>query len=153
MGTSHHHHHHSSGRENLYFQGHMGERGVEMRLRIRFESAECEVELYEEWAPETVRAIADALPIKSTANRWGDEIYFTTQVAVEKEENSKDVVELGDVAYWIPGKAICLFFGKTPISDDKIRPASAVNVIGRIVNSMEGLKGVADGESVVVERA
>ncbi|AAB89017.1 predicted coding region AF_2241 [Archaeoglobus fulgidus DSM 4304] len=131
----------------------MGERGVEMRLRIRFESAECEVELYEEWAPETVRAIADALPIKSTANRWGDEIYFTTQVAVEKEENSKDVVELGDVAYWIPGKAICLFFGKTPISDDKIRPASAVNVIGRIVNSMEGLKGVADGESVVVERA
>ncbi len=124
-----------------------------MRLRVIFESAECEVELYEEWAPETVKAIVSALPIKSTASRWGDEIYFTTQVVVEKEENSKDVVELGDVAYWIPGNAICLFFGKTPISDDKIRPASAVNVIGKIVGNIKDLKGVADGEKVIVEKA
>lgn len=124
-----------------------------MRLRVIFESAECEVELYEEWAPETVKAIVSALPIKSTASRWGDEIYFTTQVVVEKEENSKDVVELGDVAYWIPGNAICLFFGKTPISDDKIRPASAVNVIGKIVSNIKDLKGVADGEKVIVEKA
>ncbi|WP_456330253.1 cyclophilin-like fold protein [Archaeoglobus sp.] len=123
-----------------------------MRLRIKFESAVCEVELYEDWASETVGAIVEALPIKSTANRWGDEIYFTTSVVVTKEENSKEVVELGDVAYWIPGKAICLFFGKTPISDDKIRPASAVNVIGKIVSNMEGLKSVSDGEEVIVER-
>ncbi|MBO8180820.1 MAG: DUF3830 family protein [Archaeoglobus sp.] len=123
-----------------------------MRLRIKFESAVCEVELYEDWAPETVKAIAEALPIKSTANRWGDEIYFTTSVVVTKEENSKEVVELGDVAYWIPGKAICLFFGKTPISDDKIRPASAVNVIGKIVSNMEDLKSVSDGEEVIVEK-
>lgn len=123
-----------------------------MRLRIKFESADCEVELYEDWAPETVRAIAEALPIKSTANRWGDEIYFTTSVVVTKEENSKDVVELGDVAYWIPGKALCLFFGKTPISDDKIRPASAVNVIGKIVSNMQELKSVSDREEVIVEK-
>ncbi len=58
----------------------------------------------------------------------------------------------GDVAYWIPGKAICLFFGKTPISDDKIRPASAVNVIGRITDNMDDLKKVEDGDEVVVER-
>jgi len=123
-----------------------------MRLRIKFESAVCEVELYEDWAPETVKAIVEALPIKSTANRWGDEIYFNTSIVVTKEENSKDVVELGDVAYWIPGKAICLFFGKTPISDDKIRPANAVNVIGKIVTNMEDLKSVPDGEEVIVEK-
>uniref|UniRef100_A0A7C3VCI1 DUF3830 family protein n=1 Tax=Archaeoglobus fulgidus TaxID=2234 RepID=A0A7C3VCI1_ARCFL len=123
-----------------------------MRLRVRFESTSCEVELYEKWAPETVKAIAEALPIRSTANRWGDEIYFTTSVAVTKKENSKEVVELGDVAYWIPGKALCLFFGKTPISDDRIIPASAVNVIGKIISSMEHLKRVSDGEEVTVER-
>jgi len=122
-----------------------------MKLRIKAGDVVCEVELYEDVAPETVRAIADVLPIKSTANRWGDEIYFTTDVDVGKEENSKEVVELGDVAYWIPGKAICLFFGKTPISDDKIRPASAVNVIGRIVSDLEVLKRVKDGDSILVE--
>jgi len=72
---------------------------------------------------------------------------------VDKEENSKDVVELGDVAYWIPGKAICLFFGKTPISDDKIRPASAVNVIGKIITNMEELKKVGDGDEVTIEKS
>lgn len=122
-----------------------------MRLRVKAGDIVCEIELYEDVAPETVRAIAEALPIKSTANRWGDEIYFTTGVDVSKEENSKDVVELGDVAYWIPGKAICLFFGKTPISDDKIRPASAVNVIGRIISDLEVLKKVKDGDSILVE--
>lgn len=122
-----------------------------MRLRVKAGDVVCEIELYEDVAPETVRAIAEALPIKSTANRWGDEIYFTTGVDVSKEENSKDVVELGDVAYWIPGKAICLFFGKTPISDDKIRPASAVNVIGRIISDLEVLKKVKDGDSILVE--
>jgi len=83
----------------------------------------------------------------------GDEVYFTTDVVVDKEENSKDVVELGDVAYWIPGKAICLFFGKTPISDDKIRPASAVNVIGKIITNMEEMKKVGDGDEVTVEKS
>ncbi len=83
----------------------------------------------------------------------GDEVYFTTDVVVDKEENSKDVVELGDVAYWIPGKAICLFFGKTPISDDKIRPASAVNVIGKIITNMEELKKVGDGDEVTIEKS
>jgi hypothetical protein len=70
---------------------------------------------------------------------------------VNKDENSKDVVELGDVAYWIPGKAICLFFGKTPISDERIRPASAVNVIGKITSDLKVLKNVKDGDEVLVE--
>ncbi|WP_290597022.1 MULTISPECIES: cyclophilin-like fold protein [unclassified Archaeoglobus] len=122
-----------------------------MKLKITAGNVKCEVELFEDWAPETVRAILAALPIKSTANRWGDEIYFTTDVVVNKDENSKDVVELGDVAYWIPGKAICLFFGKTPISDERIRPASAVNVIGKITSDLKVLKNVKDGDEVLVE--
>lgn len=70
----------------------------------------------------------------------GDEIYFETDINFDEVENSKEVVEIGDVAFWIPGKAICLFFGKTPISDELIRPASAVNVFGKIIEGIEELK-------------
>ncbi len=123
-----------------------------MKVRFKIGSVELTAELYEDWAPKTVKAILEALPIESTANRWGDEIYFHTEVAVDVEENSKEVVEIGDVAYWIPGKAICIFFGKTPISDDKIRPASAVNVIGKIIGDLTPLKSVKDGDPVLLEK-
>jgi len=60
-------------------------------------------------------------------------------------------VEEGDVAFWIPGRAICIFFGKTPISDDKIRPASAVNVIGKVKEGLDLLKNVRAGTKVIVQ--
>ncbi|ADC64795.1 protein of unknown function DUF369 [Ferroglobus placidus DSM 10642] len=121
-----------------------------MKVKIKVGKVEVTAELDESLAPKTIEAIKKALPIKSTANRWGDEVYFHTNVNVSVEENSKEVVEVGDVAYWIPGKAICLFFGKTPISDDKIRPASAVNVIGKILDDPTVLKEVKDGDEVLV---
>ncbi|MFN3384543.1 MAG: cyclophilin-like fold protein [Archaeoglobaceae archaeon] len=122
-----------------------------MKLRFKFESVECVAEIYETVAPRTVEAIKKALPIVAIANRWGDEIYFETEIEFEGEENSKGIVELGDIAYWIPGRALCLFFGKTPISDEFIRPASAVNVIGKLLCDPSKLKGVKDGEKVLVE--
>lgn len=121
-----------------------------MKLRFEFESLECRAEIYEEWTPNTAKAIAESLPFRAIANRWGDEIYFETSIDCRIAENSRDVVEIGDVAYWIPGKAICLFFGKTPISDDKIRPASRVNVIGKILGDPLELRRVKDGEKVFV---
>ncbi|MCX8172849.1 MAG: cyclophilin-like fold protein [Archaeoglobaceae archaeon] len=122
-----------------------------MKLKFKFESVECTAEVYDTLAPETVKAIVKALPISSIANRWGDEIYFETDINCRVEENRKEIVEVGDVAYWIPGRALCLFFGKTPISDDKIRPASAVNVIGKIADDPLKLRRVRDGEKVLVE--
>ncbi|MFN3346545.1 MAG: cyclophilin-like fold protein, partial [Candidatus Bipolaricaulaceae bacterium] len=82
--------------------------------------------LAEAWAPKTVAALRQALPIKAQANRWGKEIYFSTPVAVELEGGA-EVVEKGTIGYWPPGKALCLFFGPTPASrhPEEIRPASA----------------------------
>jgi hypothetical protein len=63
------------------------------------------------------------------------------------------VVSLGDIGYWPPGSAFCMFFGKTPIStEDEIRPASEVNLIGKFYNEFEALKSIRDGEKIVVER-
>ena len=61
---------------------------------------------------------------------------------------------MGDVAFWPPGQALCLFFGPTPASrGDEIRPASAVNVVGRLEGDATVLKRVAAGSRVLVERA
>lgn len=121
-----------------------------MRIKFKAKNYEWEINLLDA-APKTVDAIIKALPIKSIAKRWGDEIYFETEIVVE-EENSKEVVEIGDVAYWLPGKAVCIFFGKTPISDDEIKPASAVNVFGKIQGDIEKLKEVKDGDEVLLTK-
>jgi hypothetical protein len=97
----------------------------------------------------TAEIIKKSLPIRGIARRWGDEIYFETDIEIAEKENSRDVVEVGDVAYWIPGKAICIFFGKTPISDDKIRPASPVNLFGKI-KVVKGLERVQEGDEVLI---
>ncbi len=100
----------------------------------------------------TATRIWEALPIEATTSTWGDEIYFGIPVEAE-EENGQEVVVLGDLGYWPPGNAFCLFFGRTPASrGDEIRPASAVNVIGHMHGDPTILKQVAYGEPVTVER-
>ena len=94
----------------------------------------------------------DALPLEGSANTWGDEIYFRIAVQAEEESKASDVVEMGAVAYWPPGQALCLFFGRTPASrGDEIRAASAVNVMGAIDGDASVLKQVRSGTRVVVE--
>ncbi len=100
----------------------------------------------------TAQAIWEALPIKGQANRWGDEIYFSIPLKLE-EENAQELVGMGDLGYWPPGAALCLFFGPTPMSKgEEIRPASAVNVFGRITPDATVLKQVASGAEVTIER-
>jgi len=102
---------------------------------------------------KTADAIWNALPIEAHGNKWGDEIYFGIPVSVG-EENGKEVVELGDIAYWPPGSAFCIFFGPTPASSgDEIRPASAVNVVGRLKGDPKAFKAVRSGEQVILDKA
>ncbi len=102
---------------------------------------------------QTAEAVWDALPIEGVANIWGDEIYFSTPLSLE-QESGQDVVEMGDLGYWPPGKALCIFFGPTPASKgDEIRPASAVTVFGRVVGDATVLKAVSDGAQVRVHRS
>jgi len=101
----------------------------------------------------TACKIAAALPIEAKVRTWGDEIYFNVPVECE-EENPREVVEMGDVGYWPPGTALCLFFGPTPVSrGDEIRPASAVNIVGKIKSDAKVLKSVRAGTAIRIERA
>ena len=102
---------------------------------------------------DTAALIWDALPIEASANTWGDEIYFGIPVAAG-EEMGQEVVDLGDLGYWPPGSAFCMFFGPTPMSrGDEIRPASPVTVIGRMHGDVTVLKRVPAGAPVLIERA
>ncbi len=111
------------------------------------------VELYAELnETKTADLIWESLPIESRVNTWGDEIYFTVPVQAELDDSAREVVELGDMGYWPPGSAFCIFFGPTPNSrGDEIRPASAVNVFGKVVGDATVLKGSRSGVSVRVE--
>jgi len=94
-----------------------------------------------------------SLPLTSSASTWGDEIYFRVPVDA-KEEDAREVVDMGAVAFWPPGAALCLFFGPTPASrHDEIRSASPVNVVGQVVGDPTVMRQVRDGDRVVVEEA
>jgi len=119
------------------------------RIRITAGAVSAPAELVDS---PTGRAIAAALPIRAEANTWGDEIYFPVTVKEKLDETAAEVVEVGDLGYWPTGKAFCIFFGPTPASrGNEIRPASAVNLVGRVLGDARRFKAVADGEPVEIE--
>ncbi len=121
------------------------------KIKIRLGKLEVEAELNES---KTAAMIYDALPIEARPNTWGDEIYFSIPVKTDLED-PVDVVEEGDIAYWPPGSAFCIFYGRTPASlGDEIRPASSVNLIGKIIGDPKLFKGVAGrAGSISIEKA
>ncbi len=101
---------------------------------------------------KTAEAIWQALPFSSKVNTWGDEIYFRIPIKMELEAG-QEIVNSGDLGYWPPGSAFCIFFGPTPASNkNEIRAASAVDIFGKLVDDARVFKGVKDGEQIVVER-
>lgn len=119
-----------------------------MKIKIKVSGIAVVADLYN---TETARRIYEILPTKGIVNRWGYEIYFSIPINL-KSENGKEEVETGDVAYWPPGKAFCIFFGKTPVStNEKPKAASPVNVFGKIRNDLHTFKNVKDGETIVLE--
>ena len=102
----------------------------------------------------TADAIWNALPLKSTAQTWGDEIYFDVPVRAALDDTARELVNKGDLGYWPSGPAFCIFFGPTPMSrGEEIRPASAVNVFGKVAGDLSVLKKVRSGSAIVVEKA
>jgi len=101
---------------------------------------------------KTAQKIWKTLPIEGSVNTWGDEIYFSIPVDVGLE-NAKAVVSEGDLGYWPPGSAFCIFFGLTPASQgDEIKPASPVNIFGKIIGDSTVFKKVRLGAKIIVEK-
>lgn len=100
----------------------------------------------------TAAALWEALPLEGTVSTWGDEIYFPTPLALPPEE-PQAVVSAGDLAYWPVGRAFCIFWGPTPASvGHEIRPASPVNLVGRLEGDVKVFDRVQEGVPIRIER-
>ncbi len=124
-----------------------------MATKIKMTAGEVLVEAELNDSP-TASSITQGLPLSGLAQRWGGEIYFSIPVTAELEADAREVLRAGELGYWPPGKAFCIFFGPTPASGtDEIRAASAVNIVGEMKGDFSGLWDVADGASVLIELA
>jgi len=102
----------------------------------------------------TAKKLLAALPITGRANRWGDEIYFSIPVTDDQAPDAREDVAVGEIAYWPPGSAFCIFWGPTPASTGKEpRAASPVNPLGKISGDAKAFAAVRSGEKVRIEKA
>ena len=102
----------------------------------------------------SARKLIESLPLELSMSRWGDEYYGGCGLAVEEEPGARDLMEVGEIAVWPPGSALCIFFGPTPASTgDEPRAASKVNPIGRVTAGLEELKKLGQSIRVRVELA
>jgi len=125
---------------------------MEKRIKIQTEMTGTVEAVISDENPRTAEAIWSALPIKGNANRWGDEIYFSIPVNLS-EEKARVKVEVGSVTYWPPGKALCIFFGPTPVSQHgEPRAYSPVNVFAKIVGDPTIFRKVRDDDQVLLEK-
>jgi hypothetical protein len=98
------------------------------------------------------KAIAAMLPIKARPDEWGDEYYFEIPLKASLDETATIKVKIGDIGYWPPGRAVAIFFGRTPMSAgfDPV-PASAVNLVGRIIDDATLLKKDKGAAKIIIE--
>ncbi|MEE9275395.1 MAG: cyclophilin-like fold protein [bacterium] len=102
----------------------------------------------------TADLLWEALPIEGRASTWGEEIYFAIPLEAPQEGGAREEMAPGEIAYWPPGKAFCIFFGPTPASTGEApRAASPVNPLGRVEGDPKRFLSVADGAAVRLERA
>ena len=120
------------------------------KIKIKFSNNFIIVELNNS---DTAKKIYASCPIKSTTNKWGNEIYFETAIKVKKDKTAKDIINLGEIAYWVEGTSIAIGFGPTPISKaDEIRLVTKANIFGKTKSNLSSLGMVNSGEIVIVER-
>lgn len=100
----------------------------------------------------TARQLLDVLPLSSSANVWGDEVYFSLPFSAGAEADASDVVDKGAVCFWLDGDALALLFGPTPVSrNDECRLISPANIVGQMIGDLSVLGSVRSGDQIRVE--
>ena len=120
------------------------------KIKIKFLSFSILVDLHN---TENAMQIWEACPIKSIINTWGNEIYFDTKINTIIDKTAKNIINKGEIAFWVEGASIAIGFGPTPISKgNEIRLITNVNIIGKTAENLSALSMVNSGEIVIVEQ-
>ena len=118
------------------------------RIRIRWPNGELLAQLED---TPTAKAVLAALPAQSSANTWGEEVYFRLAANVTLERDAREVVEPGAVCFWVQGGALALPYGPTPVSrGNECRLVTRVNVLGKLEGDPRKLATVRDGDAIEV---
>lgn len=129
----------------------MHTRAMAVRIVIEGKGCALEAELTDALA---ARKVTGALPLSASMSRWGDEYYGSVDLDVSEDSTGKTIMDVGEIAYWPPGKALCIFFGPTPASTDE-RPTAASTVlpVGRVTSGLEALAGLGRSVTMSFRRA
>ena len=120
------------------------------RIRISSGKVSLEADLR---ATPTADRLWETLPIQGKAQRWGQEVYFAIPVQAQQEPDARTKMAVGELGYWPPGSAFCIFFGPTPASEGEGPvAASAVNVLGKVLGDATAFAAVKSGAAVRIER-
>ena len=119
------------------------------KLKMTIGDVEIHAELFE---TPTANAIWAALPFEAKAQTWGKEVYFSTPASASLEPDARDIVEAGELAFWVEGSAIAIGFGPTPVSEgNEIRLVEPTNIWGRALQDVKQLSGICSGARICVE--
>jgi hypothetical protein len=100
------------------------------------------------------RRVAEALPLSVAMSRWGDEYYGSAGLVIPEDASAREIMEVGEIAFWPPGKALCIFFGPTPAStDERPRAASGVLPVGKVTEGVETFAGMGSRVKAVFRSA
>jgi len=122
-----------------------------MRIRISWENGEAFGVLND---TPNARKLLGALPCSSTANTWGEEVYFSVPANAELEPDAQQVVPPGTICFWVQGKSLAIPFGPTPVSQGtECRLVTKLNLLGKLEGDPRVLKSVRDGDDIRVEPA
>ena len=119
-------------------------------INLKFSSYTINIKLR---SNKTASAIKNILPFKSIVKTWGEEIYFEIPIeeSLDLENDAKDIINIGEIAYWIEGKCIAIGYGKTPVSKgNEIKLAARTNIWGDALLNIKKLNKIKDGDEIVV---
>jgi hypothetical protein len=120
-------------------------------IRIKWPKGELTAQLDD---TPTAKAVLAALPAKSRASTWGEEVYFTLHADVQLERDAREVVDPGAVCFWVQGSSLALPYGPTPVSrSSECRLVTRVNVLGKVEGDPRTLASVRDGDAIEVSLA
>lgn len=100
----------------------------------------------------TAQMIIDQLPLVARGNWWGDEIYFSIPVECAAEADARTTFAVGELGYWPPGNAFCIFFGPTPVSTDGTpQMANPGTPVGQTLDDPELYRSIPPGSEIRLE--